>query len=334
MTGWPPTYPYPAGVPGGGYEPPLQQYADPLVSPTYGGWWNRGVDIVRRGWQPLAVVQGLGVVLALLLQAPLAVYLTFVDQRLTDDVLAGETTGQVDWTPIAVVMGLGLVSALLSVVVSAIVTTAVVHVGASVAVGAPVRIGAALRLAVRRAFPLIGWQLLTFPLYFVAFCLCVLPVFYVLAVFTVLPVVVAVERTSAISRSFSLFHRDLGASAGRVATIIGLSIGVTLLGSIVGVVAETMIAGAAPGTGGTVVGVLLSTLISAVLTAAVAILIAPLTLAAYADMRARVEPVNATMIAQELGILPPQAWSPAPAGSPTPPPATGPGAATKPPSQA
>jgi hypothetical protein len=304
--------------PAGGYEPPVQQQADPLISPNYSGWWQRGTAIVRRGWQTLALLQLIGLGLALAIQAPVAVYAALVE----DDMRRSFTTadaqlGQFDWGPFLGLLGFTLGAALLAVVVTTMVTIAVVHVGVSIAVGAPVRPGAALALAARRVFPLLGWQLLAAPIYLVALCLCFLPIFYVWAVLAVLPVVVAVERTNAIGRCFTLFHRDLGASAGRLATLLGMTIGVSVVSALFGGIIQAVTSSALTGDTAIVVGSIASTLVGSVLGGALAILAAPLTLTAYADMRARVEPVNALMIAQQLDIAPPPApWSPGP-GYPT-----------------
>ncbi|GAA1874100.1 hypothetical protein [Asanoa iriomotensis] len=321
MTDWTQNYPNQGGwVPPGGYEPPLHQQADPLVSPTYGGWWQRGVAIARRGWKPIALVQVVGLAVALMVQAPVAVYGALISDDLQRGLTTTNDVGQLDMGPLFGLFGFTIAGALLSVIVTGIVTLAVVHIGASVAVGAPVRIGDSLQLAVRRLLPMIGWQLLAVPIFVVGLCLCVLPVFYVWAVLAVLPVVVAVERTNAIGRCFTLFHKDFGASAGRLATIIGLTIGVSILSAIVGGVFQAVASASLTGDTAIIVGSIVSTLVGAVLGGALAILVAPLTLAAYADMRARVEPTNALTITYALGITPPPApWSPAP-GLPTYPP--------------
>lgn len=324
MTQWDPNSPYPdpgaGGVPSGGYLPPprLGPYsADPLISPDFGGWWNRGVAIVRNGWKPLAALQAVGVVLSLLVQAPAAVFIALASDDLERSFVPSDTTGDLDWTPFLVVMSLTVLAALLALVLTTVVTLASVYVGVSVALGVPPRIGDALRMALRRLFPLLGWQLLAIPIYLVALCLCVLPIFYVAAVFIVLPVVVAVERTNAISRCFTLFHRDFGSSVGRIATILGLTIGVAVVGAVLGGVVEAATSVPLTGDAGVVTGSVLSTFLTAVIAGAVAVLTAPLTLTAYADMRARTEPVNAMVIAQQLGILPPaNPWGP---GAPQPP---------------
>ncbi|MEV4539531.1 hypothetical protein AB0J82_37735 [Asanoa sp. NPDC049518] len=307
-------YPDPS-VPTGGYLPPPQfgpQTADPLISPTYGGWWNRGVAIAKAGWRPLAGLQLVGVVLALLVQAPAAVFIAFASDDLESSFTSYDGTGNADFTPFVVLISLTVGAALLAMLLTTVVTLASVHVGVSIAVGVAPRMGDALRMAVRRVFPLIGWQLLALPVYLVALCLCILPIFYVAAVFVVLPVVVAVERTNAIGRCFTLFHRDFGAAAGRIATILGLTIGVSVVGAVIGGVVEAATSVSMPDNAGIITGSIVSTLLTAVLAGAVAVLLAPLTLTAYADLRARTEPTNAMTIAQQLGVVPPaNPWLPA-----------------------
>ncbi|WP_213450375.1 hypothetical protein [Rhizomonospora bruguierae] len=305
-------------APFGSDMPPSDPLTEPLISPNYSGWWGRGVAIAKRGWRPLATLQAVGVVLALLVQTPVAVYTTLVSEDLNRDLARADATRSPDLGPVFALAGLSLLSALVAVVVSAMVTLAAVYVGVSIAVRGEVRLGDALRLAVRRALPLLGWQLLAVPLYVVGVCLCVLPVFYVAAVFLVLPAAVAIERGNAFGRCFSLFHRDLGVSVGRLATILGLSIGASLVGALFGLFINGGARASLPGTTGVVVGEVVTTLLSALIAGALAILIAPLTLTAYADMRARVEPVNTPMIAQQLGIAPP-AQQPS-ARPPAPPP--------------
>ncbi|GIF63445.1 hypothetical protein Ais01nite_14800 [Asanoa ishikariensis] len=303
-------------VPTGGYLPPPQfapQHADPLISPNYGGWWNRGVAIAKAGWRPLAGLQLVGVVLALLVQAPAAIFIAFASDDLENSFTTASDTGaNPDFTPFIVLMSLTVGAALLAMLLATVVTLASVYVGVSIAVGVPPRMDDALRMAVRRLFPLIGWQLLAIPIYLVALCLCVLPIFYVAAVFAVLPVVVAVERTNAIGRCFTLFHRDFGAAAGRIATILGLTIGVALIGAMIGGIVEAATGVSMSNNAGIITGSIVSTLLTSVISGAVAVLLAPLTLTAYADLRARVEPTNAMTIAQQLGVVPPPSpWLPA-----------------------
>jgi len=319
----------PAGsTPSGGFAippappvmPPYEQAAasDPLISQDYGGWFSRGTTIVKRAWKELAVLQAVGLVLVLLVQAPIAVFVAFR----TDDLQNLAGTGSPDEPPdfglLFGIIGAGLLVVLISVILTAIITLASVHIGVSAAVGAPVRIGDALGLAVRRVFPLLGWQILAIPIYIAGLCLCLLPILYVAAVFTVLPVVVAAERTNAIGRCFKLFHGNLGASAGRIATIIGFTFGVALVANLFGTVISAAAESGSVGRAGLVFGTVAATGVEAVISGALAILLAPLTLTAYADMRSRVEPISSATIAHELGIAT-DSWA-SPPGFQTPPP--------------
>ena len=303
---------YPPPPPVEGYTVAPQVYpptvdpptVDPLISADFGGWWNKGISIVKRGWKPLVALQAVGLVLTILFEAPIQAYSALVTDDFTQQLNDRTNPESVDFGPLLGLLGFGLGAILLSVVVAAVITLASVHIGVSVAVGAPPRVGDAIGLAVRRILPLIGWQLLAIPIYIAAVCLCVLPVFYIAAVFLVLPVVVAVERTNAISRCFSLFHNNLGTSASRAATIIGITIGAAIVGGLIGSGLDVAMRSTTPGNNGIIVGSVATTLVTGVISAAIAVFVAPLTLAAYADLRARREPTNGLMIAQELGISP------------------------------
>src|SRR5262249_5450033 len=133
------------------------------------------------------------------------------------------------------------------------------------------------------------------------------------AVFLVLPAVVTFERGSAISRCFALFHRDLGASISRIATIFGLSLGVGIVAALIGEVIDLVIGGTQSLGDGLTAGstecaatravrLVAGAVVSGLLEAAAAVFTATLTLTAYADMRARVETLSTATLASELGI--------------------------------
>ena len=311
----PPT-PYPAQpTPYPGYPtPPAGDYTvtpqvhlppvDPLISADYGGWFNKGVGIVKRGWKPLVALQGVGLVVTLLLSAPIQAYAAVVAEGFTRQLSDRSANTTPDLKPLFGLLAVGIGAALLTVVVAAVVTLASVHIGVSVAVGAPPRIGDAIRLAMKRILPLIGWQLLAAPIYLAGLCLCLVPVIYVAAVFLILPVVVAVERTNAISRCFSLFHAEPGTSVARAATIIGITVAGAAVGGLIGSAIDTAVRSTTPGDNGIIAGAVATTLLSGVISAALAVFVAPLTLAAYADLRARREPTHGLTIAHQLGITP------------------------------
>jgi hypothetical protein len=286
-------------VPAGGYTVPSYSANDPLVSPDYGGWWSRGLAIAARGWPQLATLQAIGVVLSVAAQVPSLLLVRSTQLQMT---AALDEGNQPDvWPVLLRFLGVAVLAGLLAFIVSALVTLATVYIGVSVAVGGRPSLSAAFALAGRRLLPLIGWQLLSLPIFLLGFCVCVLPVLYVAAVFTVLPAVVAIERSNAVGRCFTLFNRNLGVSIARIATILVIIIVVAVVGVGLQTAVRSVLATAGPETA---LSVLLTTLVSTLVTAAAGIVIAPLTLAAYADMRSRIEPINAAVIAGELGVQP------------------------------
>ena len=162
-----------------------------------------------------------------------------------------------------------------------------------------------------RVFPLLGWQIVAGFLMLLGVCFCILPAIYLYAVFTVLPAVVAFERTNVISRCFRLFHGDFGAALARVATIVGIAFGAGIVGSIISTIVNA-VAGVPSGftgpgttaadvsTGALIVATVVGGTLAAAIGRGVAVLTAPLTLTAYADMRARVEPLATPMLVREL----------------------------------
>jgi hypothetical protein len=291
-------------APIGGYAVPYLAEAghDPLISPDYSGWWQRSTAIVKAGWRQLAALQVIGVAVQVLLQVPLLVYVATQSQQFAVD---QQNTTTPDLGPLVGVFGFTFLIAFAGIVVGAIITIATMQMSVSIAVGGQPQLGPALKAAARRAFPLIGWQLLAGLIMLVGLCACVLPVFYFLAVFTVLPGVVAFERTNAISRSFRLFHGNFGVALGRVATIVGLTIGAGLVASVFSQVAGGGGFGFSPGVttesnSAIFVASVISAVIGAILDRGVAILTGPMTLTAYADMRARIEPLTTQTLLQEL----------------------------------
>jgi hypothetical protein len=242
---------------------------------------------------------------------PVGIYVAFMWGDLRD-LFEAKSGTQVDPGPFLGLWGALMLVGLVASVWSLIISLATVHVGASVAVGAPVRIGHSIRFGARRMFPLAGWGLLTVPIYLVAICLCILPVFYIAAVFTVLTTVVAAERTNAISRCFTLFHNDWRVSLSRIGTIFGISMAASAVVSTVGVPFQLAymqslmnVSSTNPHlnlSGGVIAGMAVFYALSFVVQALLPMVVSPLTLAAYADMRARVEPLTSAQIAQELGI--------------------------------
>jgi hypothetical protein len=197
---------------------------------------------------------------------------------------------------------LGLGAAVLATLVSTVVTPAVVRLVVQAATGGQPTIAECLGFAARRLLPMVGWGLVAGLIIFAGVCACFLPAIYFGAVFTVLAPIVALERTGPISRCFKLFHGDLGASVARVATIAGLGIGAAVVAGVVDVIGGLVASPESASAPAFVISALVTSAIAVAIAGAVRILTDPLTVAAYADMRARVEPLNSAILAHEAAV--------------------------------
>jgi hypothetical protein len=260
-----------------GYQP-----ADPLISNHFSGWWRRSFGLVRAAWRPMAIIQAIVAVPALVVLLPAMI--TFQEKQ--NEVLKSADPNFSDFfagvsalVPAAAVAGLFYLLGQL----------ACQQVVVLKATGRPGNlVGPALLAGLKRLPALIGWFVLTVPVLIVATVLCLFPVLYVAAALTVLPVVVLLERGNGIGRSFRLFHANFAVSASRIATIIGLSVAAGMLLTLLTTVVDATIGGSAdtPNSTATVINTVLESgylIVSYVVLAA-------LVVTAYADMRARLEP--------------------------------------------
>ncbi|MEU7907700.1 hypothetical protein [Actinoplanes sp. NPDC049118] len=290
---------YPGSQPAYG-APPFDP-SDPLVSADYAGWWRRGFAVVRRGWRPLALVQAVTAIPALALLIPIGLYEQLAAARSADDPFADTF----EFGRFLTVIGTAGLAAGLAGLIYAIGTLVSARLVVTIATGGEVRVGRAVRAVLPRVPALIGWSLLAGLIAVAAVFACILPAFYVGAVFVLLPVVVLFEPGNAISRCFRLFNHDFGASVGRIATIVGLSVGGTLLFGAASVVVTMLATGSAfvdpttADTGAIVASSLLDTVFEGVATLIVGVVVTPLTVAAYADLRARLEPFTTAYLAAE-----------------------------------
>jgi hypothetical protein len=289
---YPPYYPPLSGVPGGiRFDP-----ADPLVSNDYAGWWRRGMAVVKAGWKPLALLQ-------LLTSAPL-VLLSIVLQVGTDL----ETGGTFDVDGFGDNANAGLVVAVIGGVLLGLFiafgwyvlgTLATVRMVVTVATGGQPRIGESLKSVLHRVPAMIGWYFVAGLLLIGAVLACFLPVFYVGAVVTVLPAVVLFERDVGVGRCFQLFHGDFGAAVGRAATILGLYLAGAVAFGIVSALISGIVQGVSGingsldvGSAGVITGSTLESLVDGVYYLVSGVVLTPLIVAMYADLRARHEPFS------------------------------------------
>ncbi|MGW4942458.1 hypothetical protein ACWEOZ_12845 [Actinoplanes sp. NPDC004185] len=279
---YPYPYPYPQQA---GFDP-----ADPLISIEVGGWWHRSFRLLKAAWRPMAVIQLIVSVPALVLLLP--AMLAYQDeQRVAQESLQASVdagtrpdfslffAGLTVLLPAALVAGLFYMLGQLANQ-QVVVFTATGRTGNLV--------GPAFLAAAKRLPALIGWYLLAVPVLIVATVLCFFPVLYVGAALTVLSVVVLLERGNGIGRCFQLFHASIGVSVARIATIFGLSVGASVLLTLMNTLVDVTIGGSytTPDNTATVI----NTLLQAVYSMVSYMILAPLLVTTYADMRARKEP--------------------------------------------
>jgi hypothetical protein len=285
-----------------GFTVPLDAAApppvEPLISANYNEWWRKTIAIVKSSWRMLLTLEAIGAAVNLVLTSPTTVYQQFATRDLQRATAGGDT--RPDFGPLFTGLGLNLLATFTAALVSALVTLAVVRLVIGVASGRRPEIGELLGGAARRLLPLIGWQLLASLIVLLGVCACVLPALYFAAVFMVLPVVVVLERGGVVSRCFRLFNSNLGVSVSRIATVFGITVGATVAAGLIVAVLNAIVPPESSSTAAVVGIALISTLISVVIAGGLAILTGPLIVTAYADMRARVEPVSTAMMADEL----------------------------------
>ncbi|WP_426510789.1 hypothetical protein ACPPVO_09170 [Dactylosporangium sp. McL0621] len=301
-----PTFGY--GVPAAGQQAGF----DPMISPDYGGWWQRSLTIFKGAWKQLAVLQFIGFVLTLAVVIPEAIW----SIKATADVIdSADANGNASLTPLIAPFALLFLGAVVAGMVGSLITVAGNQIAVTVAAGLPPRLGPALAVAVRRFLPLWGWQILSALMMGVGLCLCVLPGIYLYAVFLILPAVVTFERGSgAISRCFQLFHRDFGSAIARIASIVGLTVLAGIVSYFVGRIIELAMGGVQQITVGdgtvsstaltstVIVTIAVSRIVTTLLETGMKMLTDVLTVTAYADMRARNEPLTTAQLASEAGI--------------------------------
>jgi hypothetical protein len=299
MSELPPQDPPWGPPPGPPWGPPPGYPPDPLISPDFGGWWQRGFAIAKRAWRQILVLQLIVGMLTFTVETLSTVWQSFAARDMDRAAAAGDDP---DLAALFAGTGLVVVATVVVLIVSMIATLAAVRIVIEAATGAEPDLGAALAGSVRRLGPMLGWGILAGLLIVAGLCACLVPGLYFAAVLLVLSPVVALERGNAIGRCFKLFHGDFGASLARAATIIGIVFGVSLVGGVIGVIATLAAPPSTASTGALIAAAAVSSGVSVVIGGAVRLLADPLTVAAYADMRARIEPLSTAVLAHEIGI--------------------------------
>jgi hypothetical protein len=274
--------------------------SDPLISPDYAGWRQRNVAILNTYWRPLVLLQLIGAAAALVLRIPTAVVAAIGSRGLPppaprDNAAALRAFGKA--LPWIILSTTGWI---LATLVTALVLLAGMRLIVRAVTGGQPDVGDALRGALRRLPPLIGWGLLAWLIVLVGLCACFVPALYFLAVFTVLPAVVLFERGNVIARCFRLFHADLAASAVRVGTVIGVAVIAWVVSNVIDSIVRAVAHALSAGTGGLVIGTIVVTVVDIVVAAGLGVVLGPLILTTYADLRARREPLHGHELARSL----------------------------------
>jgi hypothetical protein len=233
-------------------------------------------------WRPLLTVQLWWVVPLLVVSfaGSLATPQTTVDTS-TD---AGEIFGA---------LAIALPALLITVLLTLTAQLASLHVLVQRATGRQVSVRAAMLAGLRRVHAMIGWGILAGLLVLVGVVLCVVPGIYVGLVMVVLPAIVLLERGRGIGRAFELFHAKFGESLARVATIAGIYlVGGIVQSAISGLLIGDLDPNADPDATPSIATALFGSIVSTSFSVALIVILAPLILTAYADMRARREPFS------------------------------------------
>ncbi|MBL7260583.1 hypothetical protein [Paractinoplanes lichenicola] len=272
------------GAPGYGPPPayglPSNYYAgpeDPLVSPDFAGWFRRSFTLLSAVWQPMTLVQ-------LVWAVPLLA-VGIVGAFITSDAAVITDPQDVSFDDFVAPLLVILPFTLAAVVLSMVGQLATLDILVQRATGRPISVTEAVKNGLRRFFPLLGWQIVAGLMILVGLLFCILPGIYFGLVCSILTPIILLERGQGVGRAFQLFHADFGAALGRIATIFGFYIAFAFVEGIFTTAIDPS------GTAGTGIA-LFTAVLSTGFSVASGVVISPLVLTAYADMRARHEPFS------------------------------------------
>ncbi len=260
---------------------------DPLISTDFNGWWKRSFRLLKAVWRHAALVQLLWAGGLLVSGALVIVLMSPTFTELTNT----PANGQPDWRPLVRSLYYLIPISLLIGLIGLLSSLATLHLVVQAAVGRPLSVRHALRTAGPRIPAYIGWGLIGGLLSLVGFVCCILPGYYVTTVMLILPTVVLLERGRAATRCFQLFHARPGDALARLATMIGIAIAIGIVQQVF-VTSVAAMFGLFSTDGITWPTLVAISTITVVFSAASNIVIAPMHVTAYADMRARHEPFS------------------------------------------
>jgi hypothetical protein len=280
---------------------------DPLVTPPgfgVNGWFQRISETLKRSWKSLLLVFAVTallptVVLAVAGVLAAATFLVPFQKELVAASAAGRKPDfqfDTNMTAGVVVVGIVVVIALLFLQFAGYAAGA--YTATREAAGLPVTLSESLGYGLRRCAGLFGWNLVTGLLIGLGALACLLPAFYVAAATALVGPVYLFERQRPIARSFEIFHRNLGRILGRLALVVVIYYG----GSIVVGIVESVANAALGSTDPTValpsaIGV---SVVGAVLRLPLTIFLVVGILLTYAEQRGHEAPATSASLAAEL----------------------------------
>jgi hypothetical protein len=263
---------------------------DPLVTPTiqgFGGWWERVWKTFSRSWRAVlpivALTSGLPV---------LVLVLATQSERnrlggLLDVQQPNETQAQLNAHLHALlsaelkVIGVGMIFAIVGAFIGGIGWSAAMWTITKQAVGEPAPFGHAMKFGARTCLRLGAWYLLYGLIVGAGIVCCLLPGLYFAVAGSLIAPIVIFRRDAAIRESFRLVNRNFGATLGRLASLVGLIVGTSVVIDVIRL--------AAPSSG---VGGVISNVVGAVAALPASILLIIGVLLTYAELQAREQPLN------------------------------------------
>ena len=282
---------------------------DPLTNgPGLGvnGWFQRIVGVFKRSWKSLAAIFAVTQLAPTIFFAVLGVlasawFFVPLQKEFVDATVDGRDPNFDVVGSTANVGFIGLVL-LLAVIVLAFVQAAgygaATYTATRQAAGLPVTLGESLAYGLRRCAGLTGWTFVVGLLGVLGLLACILPVFYVVAATALVGPIYLFERTSPISRSFKIFHNNLGRILGRLALIVVIYYGGAIVVGILRQIADVALGSTDPTVAlPTAIGVSVA---GAILTLPLIMFLFVGILLTYAEQRANEGPTPAAQLAAEL----------------------------------
>jgi len=267
--------------------------ADPLVTAPaegFSGWFNRLFSVLRRSWKSILLISWTTYAVP---AVALVAVLGLATNSLIELPPAGSSQSpSFDTSLLGVFIVAGIAGFIVVGYLTSAAQAAVVWTVTRQAAGQPAPLGAALKYGLRNGIRLWGWSLLYALIIGAGTCACILPGLYLaLAGCLYIPVALYRRGLGPISTSFSLVNKNFGAALGRMALLLLMVYGVQLVFSV-----PIRLATA----GSTTLGVVLSAAV-ALVTAPLALVLTTGSVLLFAELWARRAPTTTADLDAALG---------------------------------